>query len=70
MPDEKKPDVCVLDTNLIVSGTILKRGIPFAVLEAWKSGQLILACSSEQRAEIQDVLTRPEIRDRYHLTEG
>ena len=60
----------VVDTSLFVSGLILKRGNPFAVLEAWRQRQFLLVTSEELTAEIADVLNRPEIKQRYRLTDN
>lgn len=64
----KQPEV-VVDTNLFVSGTILKRGLPFTLLEAWSEQRFILLLSEDQFSEIRDVLNRPEIVNKYHLSE-
>lgn len=55
----------VLDTNVYVSGTILARGTPFEVLEAWRRQAYILITSEAIIAEIERVLRYPRIRDRY-----
>lgn len=60
----------VLDTNVYVSGTILARGTPFQVLEAWRQQVYILATSEAILAEIERVLRYPRIRDRYAITEA
>ena len=57
----------VLDTNVIVSGVILRRGAPFAILEAWRSGAFRLVTSGTQRAELADVLNRPKFARDYGL---
>lgn len=59
----------VLDTNVYISGTILARGVPFEILEAWRNHQYILITSEAVIAEIERVLRYPRIRDRYHITE-
>ncbi len=59
----------VLDTNVYVSGTILSRGTPFEILEAWRRQAYILATSEAIIAEIERVLCYPRIRDRYAVTE-
>lgn len=64
----KQPEV-VVDTNLFVSGTILKRGLPFTLLEAWRKQSFILLLSEDQLLELDDVLNRPEIVDKYFLSE-
>jgi putative PIN family toxin of toxin-antitoxin system len=68
MPSRPKRSRVVVDTNLLISGTILKRGQPFSVLEAWRQGRFTLLISSEQRAEVEDVLHRPKIQQRYEIS--
>jgi len=55
----------VLDTNVIVSGIILLRGLPYAILEAWRHGRFRLVTTVEQRAEIARVVHRPKFAARY-----
>src|SRR3712207_1493805 len=55
----------VLDTNLTVSGAITPQGIPNRILRAYQRGAFTLISSPELVAEVEDVLTRPSIRDRY-----
>jgi putative PIN family toxin of toxin-antitoxin system len=59
----------VLDTNVYVSGTILSRGTPFEILEAWRRQAYILITSEAIIAEIERVLHYPRIRDRYTVSE-
>lgn len=59
----------VLDTNVYVSGTILSRGTPFEVLEAWRQQAYILVVSEPILAEIERVLRYPRVRDRYGIAE-
>jgi putative PIN family toxin of toxin-antitoxin system len=59
----------VLDTNVYVSGTILSRGTPFEILEAWRRHEYILVTSEAIIREIERVLRYPRIRDRYAITE-
>jgi len=60
----------VVDTNVFVSGTILSRGNPFEILEAWRRGKFILTTSREIVAEVEAVLRRPNIFRKYRLTEA
>jgi putative PIN family toxin of toxin-antitoxin system len=60
----------VLDTNVYVSGTILARGTPFQILEAWRHQAYILVTSEAIIAEIERVLRYPRIRDRYGIGEA
>ena len=55
----------VLDANLIVSGTIVRHGIPNRILRAWLSDAFDLISSSFLTAEVADVLARPRIQERY-----
>src|SRR3712207_5464687 len=57
-----------VDTNLFVSGTILKRGNPFALLERWRVQAFDLLLSDRQHAELTDVFGRPHIVQGYRLT--
>jgi putative PIN family toxin of toxin-antitoxin system len=57
----------VLDTNVYVSATILSRGTPFEILEAWRRREYILVTSEAIIAEIERVLHYPRIRDRYAI---
>lgn len=59
----------VLDTNVYASGTILPRGTPFQVLEAWRQQEYVLVTSPAILAEIERVLRYPRIRDRYGISE-
>ena len=66
---EHQPLRAVVDTNLFVSGLILKRGIPFALLEAWRAGDFVLISSDALRRELAQVLERPRLRERYRLSD-
>ena len=59
----------VVDTNLFVSGLILKRGNPYELLEAWRHKAFVLLISDVLQTEIAEVLIRPEIKKKYHLTD-
>ena len=64
---KNKPVKVVIDTNLFVSGSILKRGNPYELLEAWRRKGFMLLISDALRTEIAEVLVRPEIKERDHL---
>jgi len=70
-PEGETPPILkvVLDTNVYVSGTILSRGTPFEVLEAWRRQAYILVTSKAIIAEIERVLRYPRIRDHYAIAE-
>lgn len=58
----------VVDTNLIVSGLLLKRGSPYELLEAWRRGGFTLLVSPSLQAEFEEVLLRPKFTQKYGLT--
>jgi putative PIN family toxin of toxin-antitoxin system len=66
---KQKPIKVVVDTNLFVSGSILKRGNPYELLEAWRHKAFVLLMSDVLETEIAEVLVRPEIKEKYHLTD-
>lgn len=59
----------VLDTNNIVSGTIMPPGSSYEALEAWRRDQFILLTSKAIIKEVKRVLHYPRIQKKYHLTE-
>lgn len=63
---EQKPSV-VVDTNLFVSGTLLKRGTPYELLKAWRGSTFDLLLTDEQLRELRDVFRRDRIVRRYNL---
>ncbi len=60
----------VVDTNVLVSGTILSRGNPFEILEAWRRYEFTLITSPEITTEVEAVLRRPMFYKEYGLTES
>jgi putative PIN family toxin of toxin-antitoxin system len=58
----------VVDTNLFVNGTILKRGNPYKLLSAWRASAFVLLMSADKLHELMDVFGRPKIVDRSQLT--
>lgn len=57
----------VVDTNLFVSGTIIKHGNPYILLTAWRDSAFVLLLSESQYRELTDVFSRPKLIERYHL---
>jgi len=57
----------VLDTNIIVSGTISSSGPPYEVLEDWRHRKFILIISPEILKEVVRVFEYPKIKESYHL---
>lgn len=64
----EKPRV-VLDTNLIVSAFISPTGTPSQLLDICVRGRVILLTSSELLQELEDVLHRDYIKQRYEVAE-
>jgi putative PIN family toxin of toxin-antitoxin system len=54
----------VVDTNIFVSGTIIKRGNPHELMGRWRAGEFRLLYEREQYGELSDVLNRPWVRRR------
>ncbi len=59
----------VLDTNNIVSGTIMNHGPSYEILEAWRRDEFILLTSKAIIKEVERVLHYPRIQKKYQLTE-
>jgi putative PIN family toxin of toxin-antitoxin system len=68
-PSAHLPHV-VVDTNLFVSGIILKRGLPHDLLARWRDGGFVLLISDDQYVEIENVLARQEIMGKYGVSEN
>lgn len=58
----------VVDTNVWVSGLINPHGAPGTVLRAVAAGELIPVSSSSLIEEMKEVLERPRLRERFHVT--
>lgn len=69
MASEQRLPRVVVDTNLFVSGAISPQGAPNQLLQAWLRGAFTPLISDEQRSELEEVLSRPEIAQKYHLSE-
>jgi uncharacterized protein len=59
-----------VDTNQFFSATILKRGQPFLLIEAWRQGRYVLVIGDYQRREIRRALSKPETLVTYGVTEA
>ena len=51
----------VVDTTLFVSAAILKRGNPYALLLAWRTGTFDLITSRQQQDELIRAMRRPKV---------
>jgi uncharacterized protein len=59
----------VVDTNLFVSGTIIKKGTPHELILAWRRREFVVVMAERQLRELTDVFARPKIRIKYNLTD-
>lgn len=66
---ERGPLKAVVDTNLFVSGAISKRGLPAQMLDLWRRRLFLVVATAALTAEVVEVLNRPRIKQRYHLTD-
>ncbi|MGN6700823.1 MAG: PIN domain-containing protein [Thermomicrobiales bacterium] len=69
MRQSREPIRAVVDSNVFVSGLILQRGKPFELLNAWRRQAFVLHMADEQREELRDVLSRPELIEAYQVTQ-
>jgi uncharacterized protein len=59
--------VVVFDTNIFLQALIRERGPAVKCLEYFDQGKMLLGVSRATLAEIADVLTRPQLREKYAL---
>jgi putative PIN family toxin of toxin-antitoxin system len=57
----------VIDTNVLVSGIIQKKGFPYKVVKAWEDDNVVLIASEFLINEVSKVLHYEKIRLRYSL---
>ncbi len=57
----------VLDSNIFVSGVITRRGAAAHLLDLWRERRFVLVSAEPILAEIETVLRRPRLREKYHL---
>ena len=55
----------VIDTNIIVSGVLSRKGAPAEVLDAWRERRFLLLISPQIIAEVRAVFEYPHIRKKY-----
>jgi putative PIN family toxin of toxin-antitoxin system len=60
--------LAVLDTNLLVSAFILKRGVPHDILVAWRANAFAVVTTELLYQEIDEVLRRPKFVRTYAAT--
>jgi len=59
----------VVDTNILVSAALKRGGNPDTLLRRWIAGDFLIVTCPTAIAELSDVLNRPRIREKYHLTD-
>jgi uncharacterized protein len=59
----------VIDTNVIVSGILSRKGAPAELLNAWRERRFLLLSSSTIVAEVRTVPQYPRIYNKYHLSD-
>jgi uncharacterized protein len=59
----------VIDTNVIVSCILSRKGAPAELLKAWRERRFLLLSSSEIVTEVRAVVQYPRIRNKYHLSD-
>ncbi len=59
----------VVDTNVLISGTIQNSGSPHRIMNAWREGSFILVTSKNLIEEAARVFRYPKISEKYGLTE-
>lgn len=52
----------IIDTNILISGLISKKGAPSKIINAVLQGRLVPVCSQVTLAELADVLQRPHLQ--------
>ena len=57
----------VIDTNILISSTIVLEGKPNQVIQAWKKGLFFLVISDQILEELRDVAKRERLRNKYRL---
>jgi hypothetical protein len=60
----------VLDTNVIVSSVISKKGAPFLLIHAWHETRFVLITSESIIREVERVLSAPKLKEAFHLTDA
>lgn len=58
----------VIDTNIFISAVIVGGGLPDQLLRLWQIDSYTLLTSSELISEIETVLQRNDIKERYSLS--
>jgi putative PIN family toxin of toxin-antitoxin system len=62
--------VALIDTNVWVSALINPHGFPAKARDAWLAGRYKIVVSKPMLEELEDVLHRPRIQQRFGVTEA
>ena len=62
--------VALIDTNVWVSALINPHGFPAKTRDAWLAGRYKIIVSKPSLEELEDVLHRPRIQQRFGVTEA
>ncbi|MBI4209048.1 MAG: putative toxin-antitoxin system toxin component, PIN family [Deltaproteobacteria bacterium] len=57
----------VVDTNVLISGTIHSKGFSYKIAKMWEGGELILVTSLAMLEEAERVFNYPRIKKKYHF---
>ena len=60
----------VLDTNVIISGSIMEYGPSFRILKAWEHERFVLIASEDIIQEVDRVFHYPRIKEKRRLRES
>jgi uncharacterized protein len=60
----------VIDTNVLVSAIIRPGSAPSAILRRWQTGRFLLVTCQQALSELDKVLQRPHIVQRYHISDA
>ena len=61
--------LATVDTNLLISGAVFRKGPPGQLLDAIAQRRFALISSSTQRAELDNVLSRPKFTVGYRVSD-
>jgi len=59
----------VIDTNVIVSGILSRKGAPAELLNIWRERRFLLLSSADIVAEVRAVMQYPRIRHKYNISD-
>lgn len=60
----------VIDTNVLISGIIQRKGFPYKVVKSWEDETILLITSPLMIKEAKKVLNYPKIKKKYCLDEA